>query len=94
MDLGQGPERLETDPWMGVLNQFCEGFQSLGGIGGGVSLGSDRGKQQRAGEDESAEHAETIEREGLHLQASAHQKSELRMIIVRRGKPEVRVLSS
>jgi hypothetical protein len=77
---------------MGVFNQFREGFQSLGSISGGVSLGSDRGKQQRTGEDESAEHERTIEREGLHLQASAHQKSELRRMIVRRGKPEVRGL--
>jgi hypothetical protein len=57
------------------LDQLRKGFKPLSRVAGGFGLGSDRDKQQRTGEDESAEHAGTIEREGLRLQVSDHQKS-------------------
>jgi hypothetical protein len=73
-DLGQSTKGLQSNPRVGVLDQLRKGFQPLSRVAGGVSLGSDRDKQQRTGEDESAEHNGTIEREGLRLQVSDHQK--------------------
>jgi hypothetical protein len=73
-DLGQSTKGLQSNPRVGVLDQLRKGFKPLSRVAGGFGLGSDRDKQQRTGEDESAEHGGTIEREGPRLQVSDHQK--------------------